>query len=143
VLIDWGIREKGSNINPVQVQSKFLHKFLSWEVDYVHDGTSDKEPTFVRWEFKDTTEEVDSPKLRQALEAASFLATQHPNGISRWDLAQKMEVSENTAKGYLMMLVSRGVLYQSRSGTGRGQRNLFKVAPNGKGAEKGAEGGQE
>lgn len=34
VLIDWGIREKGSNVNPVEIQTKLGHEWKYWEVEY-------------------------------------------------------------------------------------------------------------
>jgi hypothetical protein len=35
VLVDWGLREEGSNVNPVKILSKYEHKTQNWDVRYV------------------------------------------------------------------------------------------------------------
>ncbi len=130
MLVDWGVREEGSNVNPVQVQSKFLHKFLKWEIEYIHDGTETQEPTYVRWDVRTCESEVQGPpKLQLAWKAVETLSESRQNGISRYDLAQAMEVSPNTAKEYLLMLLAQGKLMKSWVGGGRGKRALFKRTP--------------
>jgi 5S rRNA maturation endonuclease (ribonuclease M5) len=128
VLIDWGVREEGSNVNPVQIQSKFLHKFLKWDIEYIHDGTELDEPTYVKWEVRSS---VDTRKLPSKIvdnwPEIELLALKHPSGITRYDLANLLGTSPSTAKDHLNLLVSAGKMAKSVKGCGRKNQTLFTL----------------
>ncbi len=50
VLVDWGTREKGSNVNPVEIQSKYEHRWKNWNIAYESDHPDC--PTWVKWNFE-------------------------------------------------------------------------------------------
>lgn len=61
VLIDWGVRERGSNVNPVEVQSKYEHKFKSWAINYDAQEDEYGNVCSVKWDI-DTQEVDEKPK---------------------------------------------------------------------------------
>jgi hypothetical protein len=140
VMVDWGVREEGSNINPVQIQSKFLHKFLRWEIEYSHDGNEEeeKDPTWVRWGIEDmaptiTISKRKENKLDQVWGVAQSLVSSHPTGISKQNLRVALDCSENTAGSYLDALCTQGRMMRSNSkpGGGRGNKVTYKLPPKG------------
>jgi hypothetical protein len=56
VLIDWGVREKGSNVNPIEVQSKYEHRWINWAVGYEEVKDEFDVTTAIKWSIESPDE---------------------------------------------------------------------------------------
>lgn len=83
ILVDWGKREEGSNINPIEVQSKFEHDWIKWAITY--DAQKDEYGTVekVKWhiegqDFDGPVEDPKSIKINKILETIRRLSISNP-----------------------------------------------------------------
>lgn len=102
VLVDWGIREKGSNTNPVCIQSKFEHGDILLDVVYEKQQNEFGEVTGVKWipstsEPKKVKKSSDEEKKDLIIETARrvTLLTGSP-----WFSAQALEMAMNSRYDY-------------------------------------------
>lgn len=49
ILIDWGVRDKGSNVNPVEIQSKYEHEWKNWAISYEPQKDDVGQVVAVKW----------------------------------------------------------------------------------------------
>jgi len=116
VLIDWGTREKGSNVNPVEVQSKYEHQWRNWNIAYETDDPNC--PTWVKWNFD--TDSVDTSKSGRVdakrtriIDTMKRLKPSFPDGwMTAQDLVQPtgLGVDSKTIKRYLQQLCEEGLV---------------------------------
>jgi len=118
VLIDWGTREKGSNINPVEIQSKYEHNWKNWNIAYelVKDEFGAEQA--VRWMFNDDSGD-DSREGRVDTKRARIIDTMkrlRPSFSDGWMTAQDLVepcglgVDSKTIKRYLQPLCEEGIV---------------------------------
>lgn len=132
VMLDWGVREEGSNVNPVKVESKLLHETLSWDIHYVPSKIENVVHN-VQWQFSDTKledskEEIGSTEFKRVriLKVLKEMQQSIPDG---WVNSQMVADSSNlgldvkSIKTHLQTLCSRGEVL---SKTGPKNAILFK-----------------
>lgn len=49
ICLDWGVREKGSDVNPIQIQSKYEHESLEWAISYLKERDDNGKVEAVKW----------------------------------------------------------------------------------------------
>ncbi len=62
VLIDWGTREKGSNVNPVEIQSKYEQEWRHWAIAYEPQKDDVGDVVAVNWAVEGSGEAQAAPK---------------------------------------------------------------------------------
>lgn len=95
ILIDWGVREKNSHVNPVSIISKFEQEWFEWDIDYlakkevVGKETVITEVQWVTNERGETPKEipVKEKKERKILETVELLGRSIPE---RWCTAEQV-----------------------------------------------------
>lgn len=81
ILIDWGVRDKGSNVNPVEVQSKYEHEWKNWAISYNPQKDEFGNAESVGWEigsdldFAPGKSVVDKKRARIQAVFAQFAVT--------------------------------------------------------------------
>lgn len=118
VLIDWGIREKGSNINPVEVQSKYEHNWKNWQIAYELVKDEFGVESAVKWNFDDEAGDasragkVDGKRAR-IIDTLKRLKPTFPDGwMTAQDLVEPcgLGVDSKTIKRYLQPLCEEGLV---------------------------------
>lgn len=138
VLIDWGIREKGSNVNPVEVQSKYEHNWKNWQIAYELVKDDYGVESAVRWNFNDDSGDasregkVDSRRSR-IVETMKRLKPTFPEGwMTAQDLVEPcgLGVDSKTIKRYLQPLCEEGLVqFREGSNSKKGQTpNTYRIS---------------
>lgn len=124
VLIDWGQRDKGSNINPVEVQSKYEHEWKNWAIAYEPVKDDVGQVVAVRWTI-DTPSGDDSRNGKVDSRRTRIIETMKrvgPGFADGWMTAQDLVettglgVDSKTIKRYLQPLCEEGAV-QFREGS--------------------------
>jgi hypothetical protein len=125
IMVDWGRREDGSNINPVQVQSKFEHDWIKWAITYdaVKDETG--HVTSVKWTI-DTMEEgvedkgAHATKIDRLIKTSRELLHIGDGWFTAYDMTEKsgLGIESRSIKRHLQKLCEGGWLeFKEGSGT--------------------------
>lgn len=78
IMVDWGRREEGSNVNPIEIQSKLAHEWMKWQIAYIPEkDESGREVVAVKWDIqaedkrdpgvKETSREIIERKIIESV----------------------------------------------------------------------------
>lgn len=138
ILLDWGQRSNGSNVNPVIFQSKYEHEWKEWAIKYEAQKNEVGNVESVKW-IIDSADPNERPKKKRdiksekILETVKKLATQRPE---RWVTANEvqyacgLDVEQKTVKRYLAEFVEGGIV-ELKMGlpgqSGRTEPNQYRI----------------
>lgn len=132
VLVDWGLRQPGSNVNPVQIQSKYEHEWQHWNVRYcpVRSGEPghESEVIQVKWEIekegaaatakpeKISKADVKRTRIIEALKELCLAALDGWTTASDVSAASNLGLDTKSIKRHLADLCAEG-LVEFKEGT--------------------------
>lgn len=91
ILVDWGTREDGSNLNPVEIQSKYESEWLYWGVTYDQIKNENGEIAAVRWEIEARERDSEDTKFLRRRKILSILAgAKTPENSEGWITAEEI-----------------------------------------------------
>ena len=139
ILIDWGVRTEGSNVNPVEIQSKLAHEWLYWNVEYSPDRLDEVDPkkvTGVRWSIKSQEQKEKQKELKstdrkrvRCLETLKGLSVVQEDGwvsAAMVTSACGLGIDQRSVKSHLQVLCESGdVLCKT------GEKNALLFKPSG------------
>ena len=145
VLIDWGMRDKGSNVNPVEVQSKYEHEWSNLAISYSPVKDDVGQVTAIQWSIdgaqpssaQDDSQNKSRGERRRAriLETLRKLAPQRPpmGWCSAQDIAEfaNLGIDDKTIRRTLeTMCEDRVVEFKpgERMENGKQSPNLYRAA---------------
>lgn len=142
VLVDWGIREDGSNVNPIEIQSKYEHEWRKWAVNYSALKDDVGQVTAVKWSIDAQESKPDEKhsstksKQHRLLGTMKKLAPFHKDGwMTAADLVEPsgLGLEARALKNHLTQLCQAGSI-EFKPGvtdsTGKQLPNLYRVAAN-------------
>lgn len=127
VILDWGSRI-AENTTEFHMESK-EDDAKTWNVLYEKGLDAQLDPQ-VRWEVAPAEKKSGKmDRLAEIKDAAEKLLIDHPNGFTRYHMADVIGISPSSTKDYLEILTSKGLLMRSLAGGGKGKVTLFKRPP--------------
>jgi hypothetical protein len=140
ICVDWGQRDKGSNINPVEVQSKYESEFKEWAVDYQKIKDDDKRLIGIKWVVDGLSEDTETNqtqkkgttdiKLERILQTLGIMPTEGSEG---WYTAREIAdtsglgLESKSIKRHLTELCTEGLILFKE---GNGNPKKGPLAPN-------------
>jgi hypothetical protein len=146
ICVDWGQRDKGSNVNPVEVQSKYESEFKEWAVDYQKLKDQDRNLIGIKWVIDGVNEEYGNPdekpqkkgstevKLERIVESMKSMVSDDAGGwLTAREIAEgcNLGLDSKSIKRHLTDLCVNGII-QFKEGNGSPKKgplipNLYKV----------------
>ena len=142
ILVDWGVREKGSNVNPIEIQSKYENKWLNWNVAYEEIQDEYDVPQAIKWSIE-TMDDAGSGKEKTDFKRDRILTVLKKlveDGIADkdgWSTAQQVTDVSNlgldckSIKRHLTTMCQEGsVQFKEGKATKSGREpNLYRASP--------------
>jgi hypothetical protein len=139
ILVDWGKREEGSNVNPIEVQSKFEHEWIKWAITYDPQKDEFGNVEKVKWEIttQDVVEEkvgAVATKINKVLESIRRLSLSNPpeGWVTAHQVANaaSLGLDSKSIKRHLTQLCENGFVEFRESEKG-GAPNMYRAVPKG------------
>ena len=132
VLLDWGVREEGSNVNPIKIQSKYEHRSMEWSISYLTKEDRNNAVCAVEWSIQEKEERVGKEssmeRKRRVLKETVVRLTLIKPWVGAHEVTNEcnLGLEEKAVRSNLSKLCQDGEL---RSSVGKNRELLF--CPNG------------